>query len=243
MKAYILSAGLGTRLYPITKRTPKVMLPVGNKPLLWYQIMLAKCYGFDDILINLNRNKKQVTDYFKEGKKFGVKITYAFEKKLLGSAGSIKKAESFFKDEPFLVIYGDTLSNTNFKKLLKFHKNKKSMCTISLYETDEPWTQGIIEINKKNQVINFTEKPPKGKEKSKLSNAGVLIFNKEVFKYIPNGKFYDVGSDLLPKLIDTKKVFALNTNSYVLDIGTYARYEKVKQDILNNKVKFPFKIN
>jgi len=243
MKAYILSAGLGTRLYPVTYKIPKVMLPINGKPVLWYQIRLAKFYGFDEMIINLHKNAKEVTSYFKNGSEFGVKIYYAKEKKLLGTAGSVKAAEKFFNGETFLVMYGDTLRTTNFKRLFDFHKKKKGICTIALYKTLEPWTQGIIEIDKNNEVISFAEKPEKGKERSNLSNAGVLICESEVFSYIPKGKFADFGHDVLPNLTKVEKVFALETDDYIQDIGTAERYKKAKKDFKKGLIKFPLKVD
>lgn len=243
MKAYILCAGLGTRLYPTTFKIPKVMLPIGGKPVLWYQIQLAKFYGFDEIMINLHKYAEKVIDYFGNGSKFGVKINYSKEKKLLGTAASVKAAENFFGSQTFLVMYGDTLRTTNLKKLWQFHKKKKGVCTIALYETYEPWTQGIIEIDQNNKVISFTEKPEKGKERSNLSNAGVLICESEVFSYIPKGKFADFGHDVLPNLAKIEKVFGLLVGGYIQDIGTSERYQKVKRDLEKGLVKFPFNID
>lgn len=243
MKAYILSAGLGTRLYPATHTIPKVMLPIDDRPLLWYQIQLAKFYGFDQIMINLHKNSDKITNYLGDGKNFGVSISYAYEKKLLGTAGSVKAAEKFFNNETFLVMYGDTLRMTNLKKLLEFHKKKKSICTVALYQTNEPWTQGIIEIDKNHKVVSFVEKPKKGEERSNLSNAGVLILEPAIFVYIRPNKFADFGVDVLPNLIKSEKVFATETDDYIQDIGTPERYVKAKKDFEKGKIKFPFKID
>jgi len=243
VRAYILSAGLGTRLYPITDKTPKVMLPIGQRPLLWYQIKLASFYGFDEIIVNLHKNAKKVSDYFGDGKDLQVKILYAYEKKLLGTAGSVKRAQNFFDKQTFLVLYGDTFRNTNLKKLCNFHLRKKGICTILLYQTDEPWTQGIIEINKNNQVLSFVEKPKRGKERSNLSNAGVLICEPKIFDYIQPDKFSDFGADVLPNLAKIERVFAVKTGDYTQDIGTPEHYQKAQDDFAKGKIKFPFKID
>lgn len=242
MKAYILSAGLGTRLYPKTLKLPKVMLPVGGKPILWYQIKLAAFYGFTKIMINLHQNANIVTNYFGDGKNFGASIFYAAEKKLLGTAGSVKKAEKFLSRETFLVMYGDTFRTTNLKKLLEFHKEKAGVCTISLYKTKEPWTQGVVEINKNGQILEFSEKPKKGRVPSNLSNAGVMIFEPKIFDYIPPNKFSDFGFDIFPLLVKKEKVFGFKDNSYIQDIGTPERYRKAKDDFEKGKIQFPFNI-
>ena len=243
MKTYILSAGLGTRLYPSTHTIPKVMLPIGKKPVLWYQIQLAKFYGIGEIMINLYKNHKVITDYFGDGSKFGVRIFYSYEKKLLGTAGAVKIAEKFFDDKTFFVIYGDTLRNTNLKKLLDFHKKKNGVCTISLYKTEEPWTQGIVELSQNSQILSIVEKPKKGTEKSNLSNAGVLICKSKIFDHIQPNSFSDFGENVLPNLVKSKKVFGLETDGYIQDIGTPECYQKAKKDFKKGLVKFPFKVD
>lgn len=243
MKAYILAAGLGTRLYPLTKKITKVMLPIGDKPLLWYQIKLLSYYGFSDIMINLHKNPQQITDYFGDGKNLGIQIHYSYENKLLGTSGSIKKAKPFFDNETFLVLYGDNLTNYNILKLFTFHKIKKGVATIGLYESNEPWTQGVVIKNKDGMVIKFVEKPKKEEVLSNEVNSGIYFFESKIFDYIPDKEFSDFGLDVFPKLIKNGSVFALNTSDYIQDIGTYKRYEKAKRDFLQGKVKFPFSLN
>lgn len=243
MKAYILAAGLGTRLYPQTKKTPKVMLPIDDKPLLWYQVKLLSYYGISDIMINLHKNPDIVTDYFKDGKKFGVKIQYSLEKRLLGTAVTIKKARGFFDEKTFLVFYGDNLTNYNIGKLFLFHKSKKGVATIGLYKSPEPWTQGVVIKKRDGRVTEFKEKPKKVEIRSNEVNSGIYFFESKVFDYIPDSRFSDFGHDVFPNLIQNEIVFALNTNDYVKDIGAKDRYQKAKKDFLQRKIKFPFSIN
>lgn len=216
------------------------MLPVGGMPVLWYQINLAKFYGIGEIMINLYKNPEVVTNYFADGRKFGVRIFYSHEKNLLGTAGSVKVAQNFFGNKTFLVMYGDTLRNTNLKKLLKFHKEKSGACTILLYKTTEPWTQGVVELSQNSQIVSMVEKPKKGTEKSNLSNAGVMIFEPKIFDYILPNKFSDFGFDIFPTLVKKEKVYGFKDNYYIQDIGTPARYKKAKIDFEKGLINFPF---
>jgi NDP-sugar pyrophosphorylase family protein len=241
MKAYLLSAGLGTRLLPLTKKTPKVMLPIGGKPLLWYQLQFLKFYGIYDVIINLHQNPEIVTNYFGDGKSIGMNITYALEKKLLGTAGSVKKSQNYFANEPFLVIYADTIRTIDINKLIKFHEVKKRAATIALYETNEPWTQGIVKVDKNDRIISLVEKP-KNHKGDRLSNAGIIIFEPLIFDYIPKNKFSDFGFDVLPKFIEFEQVYAYQTDCYIQDIGTPERYARAKNDFAKNKINFPFSI-
>ena len=124
MKALILSAGPGTRLAPLTLNKPKVMVKINGKPVLWYHIQSLKRIGVSEIWINLHWFPDAIRNYFGDGSKFGVKISYSFEKKLLGTSGSLKNPDSgigeAFKYGTFMIAYGDVLANFNYKKLLDF---------------------------------------------------------------------------------------------------------------------------
>src|SRR5258708_3354248 len=144
MKAVILASGLGTRLKPLTDKTPKVMIKIGDKPLLWHHVNLLKTHGIKDIWINLHRYPEVIKKYFKDGIEFGVKINYSQESELLGTSGALRNPNSNIERElkksRFLVVYGDNLTDFNYSKLIKFHTKKKSLLTIGLYKAKEPWT-------------------------------------------------------------------------------------------------------
>src|SRR3989344_6393127 len=105
MQAVILSAGVGTRLRPLTNTLPKVMVPIQGKPLLQWHIEHVRKFGIREILINLHYLPNIITDYFKDGEKFGVKIIYSYEEKLLGSGGALLPFKRFITDT-FFLLYG-----------------------------------------------------------------------------------------------------------------------------------------
>jgi len=124
MKAIILAAGHGTRLRPLTDRLPKVMLPLNDKPLIYYQIKWLKNNGIREIAINLHHLPMKIKEYLDKND-FGVKITYSYEKNIMGTAGAVKKLQQFFGNDPFLIFYGDNVTDLNLKKLISFHEGKK----------------------------------------------------------------------------------------------------------------------
>jgi len=244
MKALILSAGLGTRLRPLTNNIPKTMVKIGHKPLLWHHVKHLERHDIKDIWINLHRFPDVVKDYFGDGSEYGVKITYSVEKNLLGTSGALKNPDSKikreFKKERFFVVYGDNLSNFDYTSLVKFHQSKNSLVTIGLYKSSEPWTMGVVETNKYGRVTAFVEKPPKNEIKSDLVSAGVLVCEPEIIDYIPHG-FSDFGFDVAPKLLKLDKpLFAFNPHSYVQDCGTHERLSKAKSDFKKKVIKFDF---
>jgi len=133
MKAIILCAGRGERLRPLTDTIPKPMIPINNKPVLEYIINLLKKNGIKDIAINTSHLPEKIREYFGDGKKFGVKITYSFEPEMLGTSGALNNFRHFFNtNEPFLVFYGDNITNIDLKKMLEFHKQKNAIATLAL---------------------------------------------------------------------------------------------------------------
>jgi NDP-sugar pyrophosphorylase family protein len=240
MKALILSAGLGTRLRPLTNNKPKVMITVGGKPILWYHIQLLKKYGIKDIWINLHYFPEVIKKYFGNGSKFGIKISYSFEKELLGTSGALKNPgsgiEKALRDGTFIVAYGDILPNFNYKRLLDFHRKRRSVWTEGTHPSAEPWTKGVIETNKDGRITKFVEKGPKKELTSNQVRAGIIILEPKVLDYIPNG-FSDFGLDVAPKALKLGlPMYAIDTKSYSKDIGTLKRLKKARADFKAGKL-------
>lgn len=237
MRAIILAGGLGTRLRPLTNNLPKLMLPIGDKPILQYNIELLKKHGLTEIAINLFHLPGKIVDCFGDGKKFGVKIKYLREKELSGTAGPIKKLASFWGKQ-FLVFYGDNLSNMDLTALIDYHQKKKGIATVALSPTNQPWMKGIVELDANKRIIKFIEKPKRGEIKSNLANCGVYVLETEVLKYIPEGKFSDFGFDIFPKLLTAgKKMYGWKFKGYILDMGTLKAYAQAQKDYLEGKIK------
>lgn len=244
MKALILSAGLGTRLRPLTNTIPKVMVQIGGKPLLWYHIQLLKKHGVKDIWINLHEHPQVIKNYFGDGSRFGVKISYSYEKKLLGTAGALKNPasgiEKELRDGTFMVVYGDNLTDFAYTKLIKFHKENQALLSLGLYRCPDPWTMGVVEISEEGKILKFVEKPPKEEVATDTVSAGILVCEPELLNSIPEGAS-DFAFDIFPKLLKLKKLlFALNTGSYVQDCGTLERLTKARGDFARGKLNSTF---
>ena len=235
MKAFVLAAGAGTRLRPLTFKYPKPMLPLLNKPVLEHVINNLKKHKIDSIVMNLYTLPKIITCYFGNGKKFGVDINYSIEKTLLGTAGGLKKCKNFF-DSTFVVMSGDGLSNIDLTSAVEFHKKKKAIATMIIKKKETKFSYGITLTDKFNRIIDFVEKPTWGSIFSDTVNTGIYIFEPEIFEYIPDG-FYDFGKDLWPKLVKLKKpIYAYLMNGYWTDIGNIDEYKQGVRDCLFGKM-------
>ena len=172
MKAIILAGGRGKRLKPITDYVPKPLVPINNIPIIEWQMKYLKNFGIDEVIVCSGYKTKMIENYLSM-KDLGIKIKFSIEKSPLGTGGAIKKAGKMIKDDNFVVINGDIITNINLKKLVKL---PNSIAAIELKTK-----YGILEIEN-NKIINFREK----KEISKTwMNAGIYYLQKNILKELP----------------------------------------------------------
>jgi NDP-sugar pyrophosphorylase family protein len=237
MKAFILGAGLGTRLKSLGLDCPKVMVPIGGKPLLQHHFELFREHGIRDFVVNLHYMPDKIRDHFGDGSALGIHITYSFEPELVGTAGAVKKMEHLLRDGPFVVFYGDNLVSFALPELLDFHHASRALATVALFESPEPWTGGVVETQADGRILRFVEKPPREEVTSNLINAGIYVLEPAVLDAIPAGEFYDFGKDLFPKLLARgQPLYAMKPRAYIQDVGTPERLAKAQRDFDNGLI-------
>jgi len=240
MKAMILAAGGGTRLYPLTFTLPKPVVPIMNRPTMEHIIRHIKEHGFTNIMVNLHNLPEHIENYFKDGSEIGVNINYSHENEPLGTAGGVKYVEDFF-DDTFMVIGGDDLHDINLSELVNFHKEKKALATIGLSYEKDVHQYGVVVVNEEGRIIEFQEKPSNEEAKSHWVNNGIYIFEPEILRHIPAGTFYDFGSQLFPRLKEQGAPFyGFKCKGYWKDIGNLVEYRNAHFDCLKGKVKVHF---
>ncbi len=237
MKAMILAAGVGSRLDPLTRTVPKPMVPIVNRPVIEHIVEKLKKHGVTEIMVNLHYLGDVIKSHLGDGKKFGIKIHYAQEDKLWGDAGSVKRAEDFFRDGTFLVVGGDDISDIDLSRLIKYHRDKKALSTIALSLVDDPSEYGIVLMNEKGRITRFLEKPKGEVIFSNTANTGIYVFEPEVFDTIPRGVAYGFGNNVFPQLLEQKKpLYGYLTSSYWKDVGNLQVYRKTHYDALEGRV-------
>jgi mannose-1-phosphate guanylyltransferase len=225
MKAFLLAAGLGTRLKPITDTIPKCLVPICGKPLLGWWFDLLEKHHVDEVLINLHYLPKLVME-FVASYPTQIKVTFYHEEKLLGSAGTLRENNGFVKNEnAFFILYADNLTNMNLSGLLDNFTKSNSIFAMALFKAAHPELCGIAELDEDNTVVDFVEKPKN--PKSDLANAGVYIAKPEVLDLIPELEICDFGFHVLPMLVGKMKGYI--TNDYLIDIGTLENLKKAEE--------------
>jgi mannose-1-phosphate guanylyltransferase len=229
MKAFLLAAGLGTRLKPITNEIPKCLVPINGKPLLEWWIKLLENHDVSEVLINLHHFPEQVKEFLSLHSN-NVKFHFYFEEILLGSAGTLRMNKNFVKGEKeFYILYADNLTNINLTKFRNFHHTHSHPFSMALFHSQNPKACGIAELNNEGVVIDFEEKPKN--PKSNLANAGIFISSPDVLEMIPDNDLTDIGFDLIPKLVGKMKGWI--TSDFLLDIGTLENLKKAEAEWLN----------
>lgn len=241
MKAVILAGGEGTRLRPLTFLNPKPMLPLINRPFMENFILWLKSHRIKDIIFSTGYLPEIFENYFGDGSRFGVKITYVEEKESLDTCGGVKNVERYLDNNSFMVFNGDILSSLDLTDMMAFHREKKADITISLTSVEDPTSYGLVPVDDEGRVIEFLEKPKKDEIVTKLVNAGIYVIEPHIMGLVPKGEKYSFERELFPEVLNEGyRVFGYVSNSYWLDVGTPQKYLKAHRDILYKKIKFKF---
>ena len=234
--AILLVGGMGTRLHPLTLKTPKPMLQVAGVPFTEHQIRKASDAGITEIVLATSYKSELFEPYFGDGKRFGIKIKYAVEKSALGTGGGIRNAANLLADCDQVVIFnGDVLSGHDLAAQLAFHKKNQADITLYLTQVEDARAYGCVELLENKQIKSFLEKMEN--PISNLINAGCYIFNRQIIDQIPQNKVVSVERDTFPNLLaNNAKVFGYLDNSYWLDIGTPAALVKASADLITGAI-------
>ena len=238
MKAVVMAGGEGSRLRPLTINHPKPMVPIANRPVMGHTIELLKRHGIDEVVATLQYRADDIQNFFGDGSNAGVTMHYSIESRPLGTAGSVKFSEKYLsRDEPFLIISGDALTDFNLTEIVDFHKRVGAAVTITLYRVPNPLEYGVINIDGQGRIERFLEKPSWGEVISDTVNTGIYVISPEVLDEIEPGTPFDFSKDLFPALMKRgAPMYGFIANDYWCDVGTIAEYMRSTGDLLAGKV-------
>ena len=226
MKAFLLAAGVGSRLRPITDTTPKCMVAIDDRPLLDIWLDAFDRAGVTEVLVNLHHLPHVVRQHI-AGRTGSPAVRLVFEPDLLGSAGTLLANRDWVAgEESFLVCNADNLTDFDLRSLVEAHEDHDAIATLTVFHSDRPWTGGVVETDGAGRVIGFTEKP--AEPVSDLVNAGMYAFRPQVLDEIDGAPPRDIGFDLLPRLVGRAR--AVRVDGYFRDIGTVDAYQRARQE-------------
>ena len=232
-----MAGGFGTRLRPLTYNIPKPMTPVLNRPMMEHIILLLKKYGITDIIALLYFQPHTIIDYFRDGKKWGVNLSYVSAEADYGTAGSVKNAVELLKDR-FIIISGDVLTDFNLEKLLAFHQEKRAEATIALCRQANPLQFGVVITDDDGKITRFLEKPSWGQVFSDTINTGIYILEPRALDRIPLHEEFDFGKDLFPVMLrGGAPLYGYIADGYWKDVGNLNEYLLANFDALTGEVR------
>ena len=220
----LLVGGLGTRLAPLTNKTPKPMLPIANLPVTEHQLLVAKAAGITKVVLATAYLAETFTPYFGDGSKWGIELKYALESHPLGTGGAIRNAAELIlseitKDEPIVVFNGDVLSRHDLRAQIKLHQLKNAAATLHLVSVADARPYGCVPFDENGRVTEFLEKMEN--PITNTINAGCYVFDQSVVREIELGKVVSVEREVFPELLAAGKIIqAFVDDSYWLDMGT-----------------------
>jgi NDP-sugar pyrophosphorylase family protein len=210
MKAMVLCAGYGTRLGDLTREIPKPMLPLGDRPMLEYILCHLKRQRFDEVAINLHFMPETIRNHFADGARWGLRLTYSYESQLLGTAGGAKNMQAFFQGQgPFLLQYGDVVTNQDFAAMLRFHHDRKALATLLVHQRAK--SNSALSIDASGCIERFLERPSDA-QRDTVAGArvfsGITIFQPELLDLVPPNTVCDFPRDVFIPLAATRRLFA-----------------------------------
>jgi mannose-1-phosphate guanylyltransferase len=220
VKAFLLAAGHGTRLRPLTDRIPKCLVPIRGVAILSIWLEICRRHGIDEVLLNLHSQPQMVRDFLVKPP-IDIRVRLFDEPTLLGSAGTLRANRTWVESETsFWVLYADILTTANLTRMADFHRQHQSVATLGVCRVPDPTRSGIVVVNEDFLVRQFIEKPniPPGN----LAFGGILLARPELLEIIPEGGPADLGRDVLPRLVN--RMFAHEITEYHVDIGMPESY-------------------
>lgn len=234
MRAIILSAGYGTRLWPLTEDRTKPAIPILGKPLVGYVAEYIASYGFNNIVVNLHHRPESVRAALGDGSQFGVKLHYVEEPVILGTSGALDNTREFFADETFLVINGKIITDIDLNAALETHRNMKALATLVLLQNTKRERFSVVEISQR-RVTGFRGMPD-NRCQTPLMFTGIHILEPRIFDYIPRGVFSDSVTDVYPKAMANGETIAAHVASGTWrELSTLQRYVDISVEMLRER--------
>lgn len=231
IQVVILAGGKATRLGSLTKSRPKSMVMVGDKPFLELQIRILQASGVRNILICLGHLSQQIRDFFGDGQRLDVKISYSIEDKPLGTAGALKNAESLLSDT-FMTIYGDSYLFLNLEEIASHFEKSKKLGMMTVYRNSGLYDKSNTAIDNNGLVVKYDKRDTSGLE---YIDYGLSVFRKQILDWIPQGKYYPL-EEVFRNLIKIRELIAFESQERFYEIGSPAGLAEFRKFIEGNKL-------
>jgi mannose-1-phosphate guanylyltransferase len=220
--------------------TPKPIVPILDRPFLYYQIdLLKQIPEIDEVILSLNYQPRRIEEIFGEGDGLGIRLRYVVEPMPLGTGGAVRYAGDSLT-ESVVVFNGDVLTQVDLAAVLRLHRERKAKATIVLTPVENPRAYGLVETDRDGNIKRFLEKPGDSEITCNTINAGIYVLEPDTFDRIPKDTAWSIERSFFPSLIERGETFvAYVHDGYWIDIGTPAKYLQVHRDIMDGQYSAP----
>lgn len=238
MIAVLMAGGEGTRLRPLTLDLPKPLAPIANKPVMHHIVDLLRSHGITDVIATIHYKGAAIESYFGDGSAFGVRMRYVREESPLGTAGAVGLAREYLKNDAFLIISGDALTDIDISALIERHRRSGAVASIAVRQVSDPREFGVIDADAGGRIRRFIEKPSWSEAFSDTVNTGIYVLEPAVLDAIPSGTPCDFAKDVFPRMLaEQRPMQAIAVDGYWSDIGTLEQYKIANEDALYGRVR------
>lgn len=240
MQAVIMAGGKGTRLAAITKdEIPKPMVPVNGKPLLLWQMEELKKNGITDIIMIIGHLGEKIEEYFQNGEKYGVHVSYIREHEPLGTAGAFYYLKDKIVSNYFLLVFGDVFFSIDIQRMEKFYIDHQAKAALFVHPNSHPADSDLVVLDENNKIFKFDSKHNvRNYWFDNCVNAGFYILNKEICDLVKKPCKQDLEKDILIPLVEKEDaVYGYRSPEYIKDIGTVDRIRQTEKDVENGFIE------
>ena len=249
MKTVIMAGGKGTRIAAVRSDLPKPMIPVCGKPILEWQIENLKASGLTDIVLVIGHLADAIKDYFGDGSRWDVKISYFIETQPLGTAGALFRMPELQED--FLLMSGDVMLDVDFNRFISFHKEHNALASLTVHPNNHPFDSSLIVTEMlpardggmplyTNRVVKWMNKEDERLYYRNIVNAGIEMISPQLLEDARTRLAcldkVDLDRDVLKPGIGSGRIFAYETSEYIKDMGTPKRLNEVESDLRSGKI-------
>jgi mannose-1-phosphate guanylyltransferase len=236
-QAVILVGGKGTRLRPLTSNRPKPIVPLVDRPFMAYMLEWVASHGVTDVVMCCGFLADAMVEEIGDGTTYGLNITWVFEPEPRGTAGALWYAHPHLRDERFLMLNGDVLTDMDLTAQVAHHEESGAVGTLALVPVEDPTAYGLVRLNPDDSVRGFLEKPTPEQIDTDLISAGAYVLEPSVFDLIPQDRLVSIEREVWPRLVGKGLHGCVHRGRYWMDIGTPQRYLEATQDILHWRVR------
>jgi NDP-sugar pyrophosphorylase family protein len=234
--ALILAGGLGKRLRPAYAAGPKALAPIGARPFLDYLLYWLRSQGVEEVVLCVGHKRSRIQRHVGSGQKWGLRVRYSIERKLLGTAGAVKKAGTMLVGGRVFVLNGDTFLDVNLREMSAFHRDRKGWATLAVANVADAKRFGTLQLDPRGRVTSFLEKGAWATDyaracSSRQINGGVYIFEKKLLDKIPARGQVSLEREVFPRLLSKNRLFGFVTDGFFLDIGVPGDFRRAQSEL------------